>query len=171
MGVVQRGERQPKRRPVACGVALGIGAERGETTVQFDARAEQQRIALEGREAEDIAEPFQCGGLRARHLRRRGQGRSGWRLGATQVGAALGDVALQRGAYPFQGRHQVALVGAMPYRLRVRFLSCLSSLLRLRDYTHRGSPAHSLLHLFRLRCAGWDDGTTSAAARIRTDAR
>ena len=66
MGVVERGERQRKRRPGARGITLGACAERGKSAIQFDTRAEQQHITLEGREAEHLTEPLQRGGLSAR---------------------------------------------------------------------------------------------------------
>jgi hypothetical protein len=56
MGLVERGERHPKRWPGARGIALGAGAEGGKPAIKLDARAEEQRVALEGREAEDLAE-------------------------------------------------------------------------------------------------------------------
>ncbi len=56
MGLVERGERHPERGPGARGIALGTGAEGGKSAIKLDARAEEQRVTLEGREAEDLAE-------------------------------------------------------------------------------------------------------------------
>jgi hypothetical protein len=56
MGLDERGERHPKRWPGARRIAMGAGAEGGKPAIQLDACAEEQRVALEGREAKDLAE-------------------------------------------------------------------------------------------------------------------
>ena len=46
----ERREREPERRPPLVLVAGGRGAQRGEAGLELDARAQQQHVALEGRQ-------------------------------------------------------------------------------------------------------------------------
>ncbi len=117
MGLVERGERHPERGPGARGIALGAGAEGGKSAIKLDTRAEEQRVALERRESEDLAEALQGGGLASPVIFGEGgsAGSASGELSSQGVcGSASRRVPFQGDAHPFQRRHEISLVGAVP---------------------------------------------------------
>ncbi len=111
VGAGQGGQGQAEGRVGAGRVALGRGAEVGEAAVELDPGAEQQRVALEGREAEAAGERVEGAGRAVV-----GAGRQG---GGGVLAAQPRDARRKQGAYAGKVGDQRPLVSLGPaYRRR-----------------------------------------------------